>query len=150
MAQKTLFDHIKSITQTQDKKYWDTLDESDKKTFSNFMVLRFLSMNVDFVPLVAQIQPVLQEVPPKALYLALIDLIPKGRYFLKYIKPKSADKYETWLIELVVKYYECSKMDAEDYLKILYNTRKSRERIKELCQAYGVDTKQITKLKLNI
>jgi len=147
---KSLFDHINAICKDQNKKYWDTLDESDKKTWSNYMVFRFLSMNPDFVPVVAQIQPILQEVPPKALYLALIDIIPKGRYFLKYIKPKSADKYEEWLIELVSKYYEVSKLEAEDYLKILYETRNGREKVKELCENYGVETKQITKLKLNV
>jgi hypothetical protein len=147
---KSLFDHINAICKDQNKKYWDTLDESDKKTWSNYMVFRFLSMNPDFVPVVAQIQPILQEVPPKALYLALIDIIPKGRYFLKYIKPKTADKYEDWLIELVSKYYEVSKLEAEDYLKILYETRNGREKVKELCENYGVETKQITKLKLNV
>ena len=147
---KSLFDHINAICKDQNKKYWDTLDESDKKTWSNYMVFRFLSMNPDFVPVVAQIQPILQEVPPKALYLALIDIIPKGRYFLKYIKPKSADKYEEWLIELVSKYYEVSKLEAEEYLKILYETRNGREKVKELCETYGIETKQITKLKLNV
>ena len=147
---KSLFDHINAICKDQNKKYWDTLDESDKKTWSNYMVFRFLSMNPDFVPVVAQIQPILQEVPPKALYLALIDIIPKGRYFLKYIKPKTADKYEDWLIELVSKYYEVSKLEAEDYLKILYETRNGREKVKELCETYGIETKQITKLKLNV
>ena len=147
---KSLFDHINAICKDQNKKYWDTLDESDKKTWSNYMVFRFLSMNPDFTPIVAQLQPILQEVPPKALYLALIDIIPKGRYFLKYIKPKTADKYEDWLIELVSKYYEVSKLEAEDYLKILYETRNGREKVKELCENYGVETKQITKLKLNV
>ena len=147
---KSLFDHINAICKDQNKKYWDTLDESDKKTWSNYMVFRFLSMNPDFVPVVAQIQPILQEVPPKALYLALIDIIPKGRYFLKYIKPKSADKYEEWLVELVSKYYEVSKLQAEDYLKILYESRSGREKVKELCETYGIETKQITKLKLNV
>ena len=147
---KSLFDHINAICKDQNKKYWDTLDESDKKTWSNYMVFRFLSMNPDFTPIVAQLQPILQEVPPKALYLALIDIIPKGRYFLKYIKPKSADKYEEWLVELVSKYYEVSKLQAEDYLKILYESRGGREKVKELCETYGIETKQITKLKLNV
>ena len=28
---KSLFDHINAICKDQNKKYWDTLDESDKK-----------------------------------------------------------------------------------------------------------------------
>jgi len=34
---KTLFDHINAITQEKDPKYWDKLEESDKKTWSNYM-----------------------------------------------------------------------------------------------------------------
>lgn len=146
----TLFDHIKAITQTQDKKYWDKLDESDKKTWSNYMVFRFLSMNPDWVTMVAQLQPYLQEVPPKACYLALIDIIPKTRAFLKYMKAKGEDVYEKWLIELVTKHYNTSTLESEDYIKILYSTKSGRERIKELCTMYGIESKQITKLKLNL
>lgn len=146
----TLFDHIKAITQTQDKKYWDKLDESDKKTWSNYMVFRFLSMNPDWVTMVAQLQPYLQEVPPKACYLALIDIIPKTRAFLKYMKAKGEDVYEKWLIELVTKHYNTSILESEDYIKILYSTKSGRERIKELCTMYGIESKQITKLKLNL
>ena len=146
----TLFDHIKMITQTQDKKYWDKLDESDKKTWSSYMVFRFLSMNAEWVTTIAQLQPYLQEVPPKACYLALIDVIPKTRAFLKYMKAKGEDTYEKWLVELVNKHYSTSTLESEEYVKILYSTKSGRERIKELCTMYGVDTKQITKLKLNL
>lgn len=147
---KTLFDHIKAVTQEQDKKYWDKLDESDKKTWSNYMIFRFLSMNPDWVGMVAQLQPHLQEVPPKACYLALIDLLPKTRAYLKYMKAKGEDSYEKWLVELVSRHYETTILQSEEYLKILYNTRKGREWVKELCEMYGIESKQITKLKLNI
>jgi hypothetical protein len=146
----TLFDHIKAITNTQDPKYWDKLDESDKKTWSNYMVFRFLSMNPDWVETIAALQPALQEVPPKALYLALIDFLPKGRHFLKYMKPATADKYESWLVELVARHYEVSMLSAETYLKILYSTKSGKERIKQLCEDYGTETKVITKLKLKV
>jgi hypothetical protein len=146
----TLFDHITQITNVQNAKYWDTLDESDKKTFSNYMVLRFLSMKYEWVETIATVQPYLQEVPPKAMYLALIDLLPKGRHFMKYMKPKTADKYESWLVELVAKHYMVSKSEAEDYLKILYLTKDGRERIIQLSEDYGTDPKVIKKLKLKV
>ena len=147
---KSLFDHIKAITNEQDPKYWDKLDESDKKTWSNYMVLRFLSMKYEWVETIAAVQPYLQEVPPKAMYLALIDLLPKGRHFMKYMKPKGADKYESWLVELVAKHYEVSKLEAEDYLKILYASRTGKERILQLAEDYGTDPKIIKKLKIKV
>ena len=88
----TLFDHIKQITDVQNPKYWDSLEDGDKKTWSNYMVLRFLSMNTDWVSTIAELQPILQELPPKSLYLALIGVIPKSRTFLKYMKPASSEK----------------------------------------------------------
>ena len=147
---KSLFDHIKAITNEQDPKYWDKLEEADKKTWSNYMVLRFLSMKYEWVETIAAVQPYLQEVPPKAMYLALIDLLPKGRHFMKYMKAKGADKYEGWLVELVAKHYEVSKLQAEDYLKILYSTRTGKERILELAEDYGTDPKIIKKLKIKV
>ena len=147
---KGLFDHIKAITNEQDPKYWDKLDDSSKKTFSNFMVLRFLSMKYEWVETIAAVQPYLQEVPPKAMYLAMIDLLPKGRHFMKYMKPKGADKYEKWLVELVANHYEVSKLEAESYLKILYNSKSGKERIIQLSEDYGTETKIIKKLKIKV
>jgi hypothetical protein len=147
---KSLFDHIKAVTNEQDPKYWDKLDESDKRTWSNYMVLRFLSMKYEWVETIAAVQPYLQEVPPKAMYLAMIDLLPKGRHFMKYMKPTGADKYESWLVELVAKHYEVSKLEAEDYLKILYASRTGKERILQLAEDYGTDPKIIKKLKIKV
>jgi len=148
MAGKTLFDHIKQITDTQNPKYWDTLDESEKKTFSNYMILRFLSMKYEWVELIGELQPYLQELPPKTLYLTLIDLIPKSRTFLKYIKPTKGEDYESWLIEMIGKYYGVSLLEAEEYVGILYAIKDGHSKIKEIAEMYGIDEKVIKKLKL--
>ena len=147
---KTLFDHIKAVTQFQDPKYWDKLEEGDKKTWSNYMVHRFLSMNPDWIEVLSEIQPYTQVLEPKQLYLSLIGIIPKGRYFLKYTKGKKDNKYESFLIDILVQDFQCSTKEAEDYCEILYSTREGRENIKYICEKYGVDKKQITKLKLKV
>ena len=147
---KTLFDHIKAVTQFQDPKYWDKLEESDKKTWSNYMIHRFLSMNPDWIEVLSEIQPYTQVLEPKNLYLSLIGIIPKGRYFLKYTKGKKENKYESFLIDLIKQDFMCSSKEAEDYCEILYSTREGRENIKYICEKYGIDKKQITKLKLKI
>lgn len=147
---KTLFDHIKAITSEQNPKYWDTLEEGDKKTWSNYMIHRFLSMNSDWIEVLSEIQPYTQVLEPKQLYLALIGIIPKGRYYLKYTKGKGENKYESWLINLLKQDFQCSLKEAEEYCEILYSTREGRENIKYICEKYGIDTKEITKLKLKI
>ena len=147
---KTLFDHIKEITSVQNPNYWDTLEESDKKTFSNYMIHRFLSMNSDWIEVLSEIQPYTQTLEPKQLYLALIGILPKGRYYLKYTKGKNDTKYESWLVDLIKQDFLCSQKEAEEYLEILYSTREGRENIKYICEKYGIESRQITKLKLKI
>jgi len=150
MASKTLFDHIKAVTQFQDPKYWDKLDDTDKRTWSNYMIHRFLSMNPDWIEVLSEIQPYTQVLEPKQLYLSLIGIIPKGRYFLKYTKGKKDNKYESFLVDLIKQDFMCSSKEAEDYCEILYSTREGRENIKYICERYGIDKKQITKLKLKV
>ena len=38
------------------KRDWDTFSDADKKTFSPFMIIRYLSMGEDFLPLVNHMQ----------------------------------------------------------------------------------------------
>ena len=147
---KTLFDHIKAITSEQNPKYWDTLEDEDKKTWSNFMIHRFLSMNSDWIELLSEIQPLTQTLEPKQLYLVMIGLLPKGKYYLKYVKGKGVDKYEKWLVDLIKQDYPCSSRQAEEYVEILYSTKEGREHIKYTCERYGVEKKLITKLKLKV
>ena len=147
---KTLFDHIKAVTQFQDPNYWDKLEESDKKTWSNYMIHRFLSMNSDWIEVLSEIQPYTQTLEPKQLYLLLIGLLPKGRHYLKYTKGTKVNKYEDWLVDLLKEDFMCSLKEAEEYCEILYSTREGRENIKYICERYGIDKKQITKLKLKV
>ena len=74
MAQK-LFDHINAITTIQDPKYFDKLSEEDFKTWSNFMINRFLSMKPEWVELIASILPLTQTLQPKEMYTMLYDKV---------------------------------------------------------------------------
>ncbi len=147
---KSLFDHIKMITDEQDPKYFEKLSESDKKSWSNYMIQRFLSMNPDWVELISELQPYTQALEPKDMYLTYIGIIPRGRYYLKYVKGKKEDKYESWLVDLIKQDYQCSLHEAQDYLEILYATKQGREHIKYICEKYGTEPKAITKLKLKL
>ena len=71
---KTLFDHIKAITQSQDPNYFDKLEEGDLKTWSNYMIHRFLSMNADWITTIADLQPYTERLKPEQLYLSLIHI----------------------------------------------------------------------------
>ena len=45
-------------------------------------------MNPDWISVLSEIQPYTQVLEPKQLYLSLIGLLPKGKYYLKYTKGK--------------------------------------------------------------
>lgn len=145
---KSLFDHIKAICQEQDPNYWSKLTDADKRTWSTYMVNRFLSMNEEWVDIVNDIQLLTQTMTPEVVYKLYINVIPKGRRWLKYIKSTKNKKYEEWLIELMVKHFETSQKQAIDYLNILYSTDNGRIAIKEIAESYGTNTKKIKKLKL--
>jgi hypothetical protein len=146
----TLFEHIKQITDIQNPKYWDTLEDADKKTWSNYMVIRFLSMKYEWVDTISELQPLLQELPSKALYLALIGIIPKSKTFLKYLRPEKGVEYEKWMVDLVSKYYEVSELEAEEYVDILYAIKGGHQTLYNIAESYGTDPKLIKKLKLKI
>jgi hypothetical protein len=150
MAAKKLFDHLNAITAEQDPNYFDKLSEEDLKSWSNFMINRFLSMKPEWVELIATLLPLTQTLEPKEMYKLYISVIPKGKQFLKYTKGKSEDKYEQFIVDLLKKEYDCSENQAIEYLEVLYSTREGREYLKYLSEKYGIDKKQITKLKLKI
>jgi hypothetical protein len=134
---KTLFDHLNAITKDQDPKYFDNLSEEDKKTWSNYMIHRFLSMNFDFVDIIAEFQPLTQTMEPKMFYLLMIGIIPKGKYYLRYIRGKSEETSDEKIVELLQIEYNCSKSTAIDYYNILTNIKEGDEYIVYLKNKYG-------------
>ena len=98
---KTLFDHINAIYLEQKKNYFSTLDDGEKRTYSNYMVNRFLSMNIHQLPLVNEIQK--YNLPSDVHYLFLATTIPRGKQYNKYVKAAKETKYEDWLVDLVLR-----------------------------------------------
>ena len=81
---KSLFDHIKQITNVQNTLYWDSLTDGDKKTWSNYMVHRFLSMKSEWIQVVNEIQKY-WEMKPKNVYQFYTDILPRGRVLIRYV-----------------------------------------------------------------
>ena len=141
---KTLFDHINAIYQEQKKDYFQKLDDGEKRTYSNYMVNRFLSMNIHQLPLVNEIQK--YNIPSEMHYLFYATTIPRGKQYNKYVKAAKETKYEEWLVELVAKHYFVTKDHAIEYLDIYYD--RDKDGLRKLCEKYGIDKKQLKKAKL--
>ena len=146
MKTKSLFDHITHITQRQTKNYFEDINDADRKTWSNYMVNRFLSMNSNWTDLVNEIQK--YKLKPKDLYRLYIEILPKSKQWLRYTKGKKTMKYQRWLLEIVAKYYESSLNEAHDYLEIYYSTEQGKAELKSILQKFGTEPKEIKKLNL--
>ena len=133
----TIFDWINQIL--IDKKHWDSFDESDQKTFSPFIINRWLSMDEEFVEGVNYFQKyAIGTLEPREVYKWYSDFLPKGKRFNKYIKGKKDKKYDPELINIMCKYFQCSKIESKENLSLI-----SKEELKEILQKYGTDPKQI-------
>ncbi len=121
---KGLFDHITHITQKQTKGYWDSLNETEKKQWSNYMIHRFLSMKMEYVDIVNEFQR--YNLKPKELYKLYTNVLPKKKEWLRYVKGKKSMKYEKWLLEIVAKYYESSLKEAQEYTDVFYATEQGK------------------------
>ena len=86
VKRKGVFDYLKQITKFQKKGFWESLSDEDKKGWSTFLVNRFLSMRSDFLPIVNEVQK--YSLKPELIYKTYMDIIPKGNYYLRYIKGK--------------------------------------------------------------
>ncbi len=124
------------------KKPWDSFSESDKKTFSPYILNRFLSMDIDFIEIVNYFQKYsIELLKPRDVYKWYCNILPTGKRYNKYIKSKKKKKYDPLLIETVCKYFECGKSQIGDYLELI-----DKEELKQILEIYGIDEKQINRL----
>ena len=143
---KTLFDHINHIREKKTENYFDTLTDEDQKTFVNYMVNRFLSMDINLVEVIDQLQKHAVGLKPKDYYRVLREVVPQGRAFHKYIKSTNDDKHNAELVNLVASHYEVSKLHAEEYIDVFKSTENGINELEELCIKYGKEPKEVKKL----
>ena len=145
---KSLFDHIKEITSVQKQNYWDTLSDGDKKTWSNYMVHRFLSMKMDWVELVNELQR--YNLKPKELYKIYTNILPKGKQWLKYIKGEKKMQYADWLVNVVANEMKVSKKEAYEAVDMYMLSEGGILELREICVKWGVEPKKLEKAGLNV
>lgn len=145
---KSLFDHIRAITEIQDPNYFDKLSDGDKKSWSTYMINRFLSMNMDWTELIADLDQYTTaiQLSPELVYKMYINIFPKGRVFLKYIKSQTEIKYNKNLIDFLKSHFEISSKECKEYLDIMFKTERGISEIRNLLYYYGTEPKEADKL----
>ena len=141
IKRKSLFDHIKQITNVQNPNYWEEISDEDKKTWSNYMTHRFLSMKMEWVELVNELQK--YNLKPKELYKLYTNILPKGNQWLKYTKGRNQMAQPDWLINVIANHEQVSKKEAYDMIEMLYLTEGGMLELGEICQKWGVEPKKI-------
>ena len=123
------------------KRDWDFFSDADKKSFSPFMIVRYLSMNKDILPLVNHYQNyMIQVMPHKAVYQFWCGVLPKKKTYLKYIKGKK-DKYNKEVIDYLVDYFEVSRLQASEYRELI-----PKDNLIHMLKEYGKNDKEIKKM----
>ena len=136
----TIFDWMNQIL--VHKKPWDSFNESDQKSFNIFIINRWLSMDKDFIEFVNIFQQyAIGTLEPREVYKWYCDVLPKGKRFNKYIKGKKSKKYDKELMDILIKYFKCSKLHIEEYLEFL-----SKQDLEIILMKYGIETKTIKRL----
>tara|TARA_Y100000356_G_scaffold127617_1_gene126694 strand:- start:3 stop:422 length:420 start_codon:yes stop_codon:yes gene_type:complete len=124
------------------KKPWSEFTEDEQKKFSPFIINRWLSMDKEFIEIVNIFQKYsIGTLEPREVYKWYCDILPKGKRFNKYIKSKKNKKYDSELVDMLVTYFECSKLQVKDSLDLI-----DKGELLEILEKYGTDKKTIKRL----
>ena len=146
IKRKSLFDHVNQVTSVQNPNYWEDISDEDKKTWSNYMINRFLSMKSDWIELVNEVQR--YPLQPKELYKVYTSILPKKKQWLRYIKGDKKMKYPKWVYEMVAKYLQVSMREASDAVDMYELSHGGQAELTDILVKYGRTVEEIRKIGL--
>ena len=124
------------------KKHWNEFTKDEQKKFSPFIINRWLSMDSEFIEIVNVFQKyAIGTLEPREVYKWYCDILPKGKRFNKYIKGKKSKKYDKELVDIISNYFECSKLQTNEYLELI-----NKQELIEILEKYGMETKKIKRM----
>ena len=137
---KTIFQHLSGIKEK--KVEWNSLSDMDKKTFSPFIINRWLSMNLDLLPIINVLQKyTIGLLSARDVYKVYLDFLPKRKTFDKYIKGKKEGKHNKELLSYLSNWYGISQREVIEYLDIL-----PKDEVIKILMKYGLTEIQSKKL----
>jgi hypothetical protein len=132
-----VFDWLKQINSL--KQPVSDFSDKDWEVFNSYMIHRFMSMNKDYIEVVNYVQ----EMPPqekRMIYNIYREFIPRNNQWNKYIKSKIKQPSKE-LLEKLSSYWECSRIEAKDYMNLL-----DTKQIRRILEDQGLEKKEITKI----
>ena len=134
---KNIWDWLKQINSI--KADPNTFSDKDWELWNSYMIHRFLSMNIDFIDIVNEVQSINPQ-NKKEIYTIYREYIPKNNKWNKYIKSNTKEPNKE-LVEVLTKYFSCSKKETKEYIYLL-----DKQDISRILTSIGLDKKEITKL----
>ena len=142
---RNLFDLIKAVT--KEKVKWESLAPEEQKTWNNFIVSRWFSMEMDLVEVINDFQKYSNGIlSSKDYYKLLYSAIPKVSFFLKYVKKSKKIEMNQKFIDVFCQHFQVGKTEVYEYITIL--KEKNPNEMIEILQSYGTtkeDMKQFEK-----
>ena len=141
----TIFDHINHLTHK--KKEWNQLSEADQKSFSPYIINRWLSMHPDLIETIDLFQQyTIGPLSKKHVYQLYYDILPNANVRAKYIKGKKVDKYNKDLVKYITDHYSINSQEAKEYIDLFKGTDGGLSHLNKLLKMYGKTDKEIKKL----
>ena len=134
---KNIFDWLKEIN--YHKSPVSKFTDKDWELWNSYMIHRFLSMNIDFIDIVNEVQSINPQ-NKKEIYTIYREYIPKNNKWNKYIK-SSVKQPKTELLDKLSSLWECSKSEIKEYLDIL-----DKQQIISILGSMGLEKKEIKTL----
>lgn len=108
----SLFDWLNEIELV--KRDWNMIPESDKKTYSQFMINRFISSKDKFIPIIEQLTTM--KVSNDIHYKFLCYYVDSNRHYFDYKAYKNNRIIDDEGMYAIKKEYELGNRDAEMYM----------------------------------
>lgn len=131
-----LFHFISKLTTCDDHNFLYSLNEEDKSEFSSHVVSNFISMDVDYVDLIAIAVKYQNKLSSEQYYKLLSTILPKNEKYFKYLKENNIN-YNKDNLKKLSEIYNCSLEKAKDYIDLL-----STKEIKEIIEEEGLNNNE--------
>jgi len=136
-----IFDMLRYLT--HGKKPWEKLTLEEQK-MGPFMLNKWLSMDADLLPPVNQVERYTSNgMSTEMVYKLYYDLLPNVKFYFRYIKGKTADKYNANLVAIVSTHLQVSKSEAIESMGLIEQLPNYKILLTEFLSMYGKNAKEI-------
>ena len=110
------------------------------------MINRLLSMGTDMLEVVNEFQKFWAFSNDRGSYLFYSQLLPKGKRWNRYVKPKAEKAHDEWVIKLIAHHHLVSETEAIAYLDLMFASPQGKESLKHIMELYGTEPRKIKKV----